>query len=63
MNTQQIAQQAREMVANGQAPNIERAIVAATRESLDQTAGPNGYTVQAENAHIRDVRRVEQSTR
>lgn len=49
------------MVAAGTAKNITEAVATVTRVHLNQVAGT--YTIQAENAWIRDVTRVELATR
>jgi hypothetical protein len=61
MDTRKLAQDARAMVAAGTAKTLAEAIASVTRAHLDQVAGT--YTIQAENAWIRDVTRVEHATR
>jgi len=61
MNTRELAQQARAMVADGTAKSLAEAIGIVTRAALDEIAGT--YTARAERDWIEDVTRVEQATR
>ena len=61
MDTQKLAQQARDLVANGSAGNIEQAIVIVVRAALDSIAGT--YTTRAERYWQQDVQRIERATR
>lgn len=56
MNTQQMADAARAMVTNGDAPNIERAVAAVVRETLQRIAGT--FTPRAERDWYNDVLRI-----
>ncbi len=61
MDTKKLAQEARDLVASGEAPTIEIAITMVVRNALTRIAG--AYTAQAETAWINDVARVERAIR